>query len=195
MITRTIVALAMCLAATTASAAKEFFASETESATATVKKVDQKTRQVTVTPKGGKDFTFTAGDEVKNLAQLKKGDVVDVMLNQTLALRVLGKDEAAPMTTSSAEVARAPAGAKPGGVLSAERSGVATVESIAPDKSSVTLKGPKGNLATLPVRDPANLEGVAVGTKVAFAYTATLAIAVEPAKAAPKAAPKAPAKK
>jgi hypothetical protein len=39
--------------------------------TATVKKVDLKTRMVTVVGESGKPFTFEASEEVKNLPQLK----------------------------------------------------------------------------------------------------------------------------
>jgi len=184
MYTRISVALALCLAATgpLAEAPKEFHASQTETVTAKVKKVDQKTRDVTLEGPDG-DVTFKAGDEVKNLKQLKKGDEVTATLSQSLTLRILAKDEVAPELAAGAGVVRAPPGQKPGGAATAEVRGVATVEAIAKDKSSVTLKGPRGNVVDLAVKDPKNLEGVAVGTRVAFAYVETLAISVAaPAK-------------
>ena len=184
MYTRISVALALCLAATgtLAEAPKEFHASQTETVTAKVKKVDQKTRDVTLEGPDG-DVTFKAGDDVKNLKQLKKGDEVTATLSQSLTLRILAKDEVAPELVVGAGVVRAPPGQKPGGGAAAEVKGVATVEAIAADKSSVTLKGPRGNSVDVAVKDPKNLEGVAIGTRVAFAYLETLAISVAaPAK-------------
>jgi len=82
MFSRIAVGLALCLAATgtLAEPPKEFKASQTESVTAKVKKVDQKTRDVTLEGPDG-DVTFKAGDDVKNLKQLKKGDEVTATLS------------------------------------------------------------------------------------------------------------------
>ena len=44
--------------------------------TATVTKVDQKTREVTVRTDDGQERSFVASDDVKNLAQLKPGDMI-----------------------------------------------------------------------------------------------------------------------
>ena len=185
--TRNLVALGLCLAAAAASAAphKEFSASRSETLEAKVTKVDQKTRAVTVVGEDGTEATFKAGEKVRNLPQLKAGDVVSVMLDQSLTLWLLAENEAAPELQVGADVFRAPKGAKPGGSTTTDVSGVATVESIAADKKSVTLKGPRGNLVTLDVRNPTNLEGVTVGTRVGFAYSETLAVDVVTPKKAP----------
>ena len=196
MITRIAMALALCLAASNASAAqKEFSASRSETLTAKVKKVDVTTREVTLVGEDGVETTFKAGPDVKNLAQVKVGDVVSTTLDQSLTLWLLGADQAAPELSVGSDVYRAAPGQKPGGMMTADVSGVATVEAIAADKKSVTLKGPKGNLVKLAVRNPENLDGVTVGTRVGFAYSETLAIGVSPGKAPAKAPAKAPEKK
>jgi hypothetical protein len=46
-------------------------------------------------------------------------------------------------------------------------------------KQTVTLRGADGNSATVPVKDPAQLEHVAVGDLVEVTATQALAIAVE----------------
>ena len=56
--------------------------------TATVLKVDQKTREVTVRKQDGTEYSFVAGDAVKNLAQVKKGDVVTTEYVQAVALEL-----------------------------------------------------------------------------------------------------------
>jgi len=185
--TRNFAALGLCLAATAAWAAphKEFSASRTQTLEAKVTKVDQQKREVTVVSEDGSEATFKAGDKVRNLAQLKKGDKISVMLDQSLTLWVLGADEAAPELQVGADVYRAPKGAKPGGSTTTDVSGVATVEAIAADKKSVTLKGPRGNLVSLDVRNPANLEGITVGTRIGFAYSETVAVDVMAPKKAP----------
>jgi len=55
--------------------------------TATVVKVDQKTREVTLKGEDGEEFSFVASEDVKNLAQVKPGDVLCIieamkMMNQ-----------------------------------------------------------------------------------------------------------------
>jgi len=193
MIIRIAAALALCLGAANASAAqKEFSASRTETLTAKVTKVDQATRMVTLVGEDGAETTFKAGDEVRNLKSLKAGDAVTVMLDQTLTLWLLAADQVAPELSVGSDDYRAAPGQKPGGMMTADLSGVATVEAIAADQKSVTVKGPRGNVVKLAVRDPKNLDGVAVGSRIGFAYSETLAIDVTAGKA-PAKAPKAPA--
>jgi len=180
MVTRIALALALCAGAGPAIAAqKEFSASRSEVVTAKVTKVDQKTREVTLVGKDGAEIQFKADEQVRNLDKLKPGDVVTTTLDQTLTLWLLTADQPAPELSVGSEVYRAKKGQKPGGLMTADLSGVATVEAIAADKKTVTLKGPRGNSVTLDVRDPANLEGVTVGTRVGFAYSETLAVNVK----------------
>jgi hypothetical protein len=189
MMTRNLIALGLCLAASGAAAAgthREVSASRTETVSAKVTKVDQETRMVTVVSKDGTETTFKAGEEVQNLKQVKAGDVVTARLDQTLTLWLLDPNEPAPELAVGADVFRTPKGGKPGGSINSDVAGVATVEKIAPDKSFVVLKGPKGNLVKLAVKDPANLEGVTVGTRVGFAYSETLAVNVAAGKAEKK---------
>lgn len=187
-------ALALCLGATTALAAqREFSASRSETLTAKVKKIDLKTREVTLVGEDAVETTFKAGDDVRNLDKVKVGDVVSTTLDQSMTLWILQEGQPAPELAVGSDVYRAQKGEKPGGMMSTDLTGIATVEQIAADKKSVTLKGPKGNLVKLAVRNPENLDGVTVGTKVGFAYSETLAISVAPGKPA-KAPAKAPAK-
>ena len=187
-------ALALCLAATTAWAAqKEVSASRTETLTAKIKKIDQATREVTLVGEDGVETTFKAGPDVRNLAQLKEGDLVSTTLDQALTIWLLAADQPAPELSVGSDVYRAKPGEKPGGMMTTDVAGVATVESIAADKKSIKVKGPKGNVVKLAVRNPDNLTGVAVGSRLGFAYSETLAISVAPAKAKAKAPAKAPA--
>ncbi len=190
MMTRIAFALALCLGAANASAVqKEFSASRSETLTAKVKKIDLKTREVTLVGQDAVETTFKAGEDVRNLDKVKVGDVVSTTLDQSLTLWILQEGQPAPELAVGADVYRSQKGQKPGGMMTTDLSGVATVEGIASDKKSVTLKGPKGNLVKLAVRNPENLEGVTVGTRVGFAYSEALAISVAPGKAPAKKAP------
>jgi hypothetical protein len=152
--------------------------------TATVKSVDQKTRMVTVVGESGKPFTFEASEEVKNLPQLKPGDVVTVDYYDSVAIWVTkpGK-EAGAMPGASAAMETAKPGEKPGAAAEADVVIVGTVKEIAPDKSSVTLESrTTGGAEKLPVANPENLKGVMVGDEVTIHATRAVAVSVAPAK-------------
>ena len=56
--------------------------------TATVTKIDQKTRAVTLKTADGQEYSFVADKAVQNLAQVKQGDLVKVAYTEALAYEV-----------------------------------------------------------------------------------------------------------
>src|SRR6188768_1545100 len=84
--------------------------------TATVEAIDQKTRNVTLKTSDGEKFTVTAGDDVRNLAQVNKGDIVTVEYGQALAVKLAKTDNKTRARTVTEGVQRAEPGQKPGGV-------------------------------------------------------------------------------
>jgi len=121
-----------------------------------------------------------AGDEVRNLAQVKVGDRVVVQFYQAVAVDLKkggGLDETAG---KSVVAARAKPGEKPAGSVGEATEVVATILAIDRDTPSVTLKGPEGNTVEVIVRDPTKLDGVDVGDQVVITYTRAMAISVEP---------------
>src|SRR5205823_10246444 len=88
---------------------------QTVTKTATVQKVDQKTRHVTLRRPDGTKFTIVVGPEVHNLRQVKKGDVVSVTYRESIAYEVKKSDQAHPGVARSTELTRAPLGGKPRG--------------------------------------------------------------------------------
>jgi hypothetical protein len=56
---------------------------------------------------------------------------------------------------------------------------VASIETIDPNKTFVTLKGPEGKIVSVKVQDPKKLENVKVGDKVRITYTQSLAVEVK----------------
>lgn len=150
-----------------------------ETVTATVVNVNQKTREVTVKTEDGKSHSFIAGDHVKNLAQVKKGDIITAVYTEAIAYEVK-KHGTTGVTTSSAAATAKP-GEKPAGAIANQTKVTVLITAIDTKIPTVTFMGPKGNSETIKVRDPKNLNGVKVGDKVDITYTEALAIKVDEA--------------
>lgn len=158
--------------------------------TATVEAIDQATRSVTLKGEKGNVLTFTAGPEVKNLAQVQKGDIVTLEYAEAVAVELKKSSAATPSRSESEMVKTAKPGEKPAAVAARQVTVVAKVEAIDEKNSMVTLRGPKQTV-DLKVKDPAILKQVKVGDNVEAAYVEAVAIKVEKAPAPAKA----PAKK
>jgi Cu/Ag efflux protein CusF len=152
------------------------------SATAKVKAIDQKTRHVTLQRADGSLVKFVAGDEVRNLAQVKVGDEVTVTYYESLAYEVKKPGEAVPGTAVAEGLGRAKLGEKPGAVGAQATTVTATIAAIDKAAMTVTLRGPDGDTTTIKARDPQKLDRVAVGDLVEITYTEALAISVETPK-------------
>jgi hypothetical protein len=135
-----------------------------------------------VTLKGpeGKLMEFRAGEEVKNLPQVKVGDQVVMTYYESIAAQIV-KAGTDPGAVAQQAVAAAKPGEKPAGAAAQQVTVTATVEAIDENGHYVTLKGPEGKSTAVKVRDPKNLEGAKVGDTVMITYTEALAISVKPA--------------
>jgi len=58
---------------------------------------------------------------------------------------------------------------------------IAQVTAVDPKKSTITLKGPRGNVLTLNVQNPDQFKVVKKGDQVEVTYTEAFALSVEPA--------------
>jgi len=146
--------------------------------TATVEKIDLKKRLVTLKGPEGNEVTVHAGPQVKNLAQVKKGDEVVVSYFESVAVDLRKPGEKASAGIVEA-VATAKPGAMPGGVALKRVRVTATIAAIDAAKSVVTLKGPLGNQFPVKVKDAARLEALKIGDAVDVTYTEALAIDVK----------------
>ena len=154
----------------------------THEATATVTKIDMKTREVTVKTAEGEEVTFVADERVKNLPQVKVGDKIKAVYTEAIAYEVKKGGKAVGVETQSAAETAKP-GEKPAAAVGHQVTVTVTVTAIDPKVPSITFMGPKGNTQTVKVRYPEKLQGVAVGDAVDITYTEALAVKVE---AAPK---------
>ena len=164
------------------------------SSSATVTAIDMATRQVTLRRGDGSTFTVVAGPEVRNLPQLRVGDTVTVTYYDTLTLELKKGGTGGPARRAETSAAsRADPGMRPGAAAQRQVTIVADVIALDPAKQTVSLRGPKGNVVVLPVRDPEQFKLVAVGDQVEATYVEAAAISVTPVAApAPTMAAKSP---
>jgi Cu/Ag efflux protein CusF len=147
--------------------------------TATVKAIDYKKRTVTLLGPDGDTLMIEAGPEVRNFDQVKRGDLVVVGYQESIALKL--KKHGEPKVSSAEVAERAEPGQMPGAGAADSISITAKIIKIDKKTQHVTLQGPKGRTAVVAVKDPARLEKIKVGDLVEITYTRALAISVEPA--------------
>jgi len=147
---------------------------------AVVESVNMKTREVRLREADGKISSFIAGDEVRNLAQVKIGDRVtaQVRIGLVMALNKPGGNMRSREDTMA--VGRAELGQKPAGIIVKTVNATAVVTAVDTQARTVTLKGALRTL-TLPVAADINLANVKVGDQVDAAYQESVAISVTPA--------------
>jgi len=150
--------------------------------TATVEAVDQSTRMVTLKGPKGNSVTFKAGEEVRNLAQVKVGDEVRFGYYESLDVRVLKEGEAFPASGESSAMVRAKPGEKPAGIVGTETSVNATITAIDLAAKTATLKGEDGKSVTVTPLRPEKLNEVKVGDRLVITYTEAVAVKVEKAE-------------
>lgn len=153
---------------------------------ARVEAVDLEHRIVTLRGPDGNLVDVEVGDEVRNLAQVRKGDDVVASYYESVAISVLKPGEAKPGITTSATGNRAELGEKPGGARAHQTTVTATVVGVNKRHSTATIKGPRGRTVTVKVQDPTRLEKVKVGDLVEVVYTEAVAISVEKPEASAK---------
>ncbi len=155
---------------------------DTISASAIIKAIDAKTREITFEKADGETDVFTAGPEVRNFDQLAVGDKVNVKLTEAAAI-YLGKD-AAPSADAGAAMARAEIGATPGGAVMGAAQVTAIVTELNVEKRKATLKLSDGKIRRINVREGIDLTKVKVGDSVTIAIVQGIAIDVEKPQAA-----------
>jgi Cu/Ag efflux protein CusF len=149
-------------------------------AIATVVAIDQKTRKVTLRGDSGNEWTFTAGPEVRNLAQVQRGDQVLVQYYEGFAVALAPKGSGVREREDRLDIARAKQGEKPAGEITSSVDVVATVQAVDPKTRTVTIQGAQQTVE-LKVADDVDLSQVKVGDQVEASYVESLAISVLPA--------------
>ena len=143
--------------------------------------VAKATRTVTLKGPKGDVVDVVAGDEVRNFDQIKLGDFLVVRYVQALTLELRKTKGKAGDATTRVEAAQAKAGERPAVAGARQVNAIADVIAVDPKKSTITLKGPRGNVVKLDVQNPDQFKVVKKGDQVEVTYTEALALSVEPA--------------
>jgi Cu/Ag efflux protein CusF len=154
-------------------------AAETVEITATITKVDAKTREVTLKGPKGREETIVAGPEVKNFAQLKVGQKVHAQYTQALVIQLHKGGGKEIGRTERAATASAEPGKTPGAAGTREVTLVGDVVALDPGTMMVTVKG-KQRTVDLHVQDPEQFKLIAKGDQIEARYVEAIAIVVAP---------------
>lgn len=149
--------------------------------TATVVRVDLTTREVALRDAAGKDFKITVSEAVKNLDQVKPGDVVNATLTESIAYEVKKPGQAVPGTVIQPKAESSGPGEKPKGTVGKVTTRTVTVVALDAKAQTIRFKDADGEARTIGVNDPSKLAGVSVGDLVEITYTEALAFSVEKA--------------
>lgn len=139
--------------------------------------LDVATRDVTLKTDQGEEISFTAGEEVKRLADLKVGDRVEIQYYESLALSLHKVEGGTPSTSDSSSEMRAEPTELPGGIKTKQTTITAKITAIDATAKKVTLVGPKGRSVTIDVEADV-LAKVKVGDLVSAVYTEAVAASV-----------------
>lgn len=149
---------------------------------AVVTKIDAKNRVVSFKNKDG-EVDIIAGPEVKNFAQIKVGDRLDVAYEVAVAIELVKtKNNDIRSREAVSDVKTAPSGSKPGMVKTNIVKITASVVSIDQKKQMVTLKGPKGNNVEVKVDKPELLKGITTKDQVDVTYAEAIAAVISTPK-------------
>ena len=151
---------------------------ETITTGANITAIDKANRTFTLRDNDGKTRTLKAGPEMVNFDQMKVGDQVKATYTQEMAFNVR-KAGMPPEADEGSAVVKAPKGDRPGVVLAESKTITGVVTAINYKTRMVTLKGPKGNNVTFPVKkEVKGFENIKKGDDVVISYTEALALSV-----------------
>lgn len=155
-------------------------AEDTAVGVATVVAIDAATRKITLKDTDGEEIIFTAGPEVRNFDQVKRGDRVIVSYHEGFALAFGPKGSGLRERVETVDVDRAKLGEKPGVMITDSIAAVGTVMAIDAAHRKVTLKGAK-HTVVLEASEDVDLSEVNVGDEVEALYIKSYAVNVIPA--------------
>ena len=129
---------------------------------------------MTLKTESGREVSFTAPPEARNLDQLKVGDKVNATVNSQMIIAVGEGGEAGARTAGA--VMRAPEGAKPGAIVAQAFELVAKVTKIDTETRKATLEFADGSTRVVPVRKDVDLSKYKVGDSVTIRVMQQLAL-------------------
>ena len=150
---------------------------------AVVESVDQSTREVVLRGPEGNLVTVTAGPEVRNLAQVRRGDRVHVTYGAALAVEMAPPGGGGPPAEVATGMARAEPGARPAGAVGQRVRARVRIEQVDPATGRVAFVGPQGVRREVTPQNPAMADfarRLRPGDEVDMTYAEAVAVRVEP---------------
>jgi hypothetical protein len=151
---------------------------------AVVDSVNQRTRQVVLRGPEGNRVTVTAGPEVRNLAQVRRGDRVVVTYGEALAVELAPPGDTRVPVEAAAGAARARPGQRPAGALGEQVRARVRIEAVDRRTGRVAFVGPQGVRRVVTPREPEMVDfarRLRPGDEVDVTYAEAVAVRVEPA--------------
>jgi hypothetical protein len=151
---------------------------------AVVEAVDQEKREVLLRGPEGNLVTVTADEGVQRLDEIKVGDRVNAQFSTYIKAEFRDPTEAekAEPVVVLAGLGRAAENQPPGAVVGQAFKAVVTIEIINRPDMFVTVKGPRGNYATIPAEDRELITQLNVGEVVILTYAEAVALMLEKIK-------------
>src|SRR5882672_5466931 len=162
-----------------AAAKQPFFAEQST----TLAAIDAAKRLITLKVADGREETVEAGPAVRNFAQIKVGDKVDVEYYQSLAAEIT-KAPASTSHDAAVLASRTAEGASPAGGVGMIYTAIVTVTSVDAATGRESFTGPEGRERETTAQRDAGRAFVAQlkpGDRVEITYGEALAVAVRPA--------------
>ena len=142
---------------------------------ATIEAIDRENRVVRLRRPGGETVDVRVPGDLAAFRALKVGDVVSATYTEALAIRVRKPGDPAPAAAPTVTQRKE---GTPGSETRREQTFAVTVTAIDPKVPSITVKGPKGRVETMMVRDPTQLQSVKVGDTIDVTYYESLLVKV-----------------
>lgn len=157
--------------------------------------VDAANRVLTLRGPRGRSFSLEVGPEVQRFGEVKPGDWLQLAYYEALAVELKKGGDGIRERTEAVSAASAPAGSAPGAGAYKVITATTDVWSIDTKKQTVHIRGPRGHIVEVKVRDAKKLKSVKVGDQVEVTYVVGGAIQLEPIPAPVTTAQPKPAKK
>jgi hypothetical protein len=164
---------------------KPVMVSDSVEATAKVEAIDQSTRIVRLRAANGRAWVVQASPDVRNIGQIKPGDLVKVRYTEAIAAEVVKPGIGVTSTGTTTTLQRADTGKLPGATDTVSMKGVVKVASVDTANNIVDVTVSDGTMRRLKIADPKAQEfirGLRVGDEVQLTFSEALAISVEPAR-------------
>ena len=142
--------------------------------------VDEANRVLTLQGPKGRSFSLEVDPAVKRFGEIKPGDWLQVSYYEAVAIDVKKGGDGIRERTESVTAASAPAGSAPAGAVMRQVTVTSDVWAIDAKKHTVHVRGPRGHIVEIKVRDPKRLKGLKVGDQVVLTYVVGGAIQLEP---------------